>query len=123
MDSLVYHDPNEAPFYHFEEFSCSYVSLFMFVVLVLVSLKKDLSIFMRMGSIGAVCVTSLIIFVVSYSVYSISNTEYKFVISEEDISPDQLGVQNLLLFNSGYSSLAGVLCAGYFIHQCSLPIT
>jgi amino acid permease len=88
MDNLVYHDPNEAPFYHFEEFSCSYVSLFMFVVLVLVSLKKDLSIFMRMGSIGAVCVTSLIIFVVSYSVYSISNTEFKFVIDAADISPE-----------------------------------
>ena len=30
--------------------------------------------------------------------------------------------QQLLLVNSGFSSLAGVLCAGYFIHQCSLPI-
>lgn len=76
MDGLTYHDPNEPPYYHFEEFSCSYVSIFMFVVLVIVSLKKDLSVFMRMGSIGAVCVTSLILFVCAYSVYSISNTEY-----------------------------------------------
>jgi hypothetical protein len=87
MDSLEYHDPNTAPYYHFEEFSCSYVSIFMFCVLVLVSLKKDLSIFMRMGSIGAVCVTSLIIFVITYSVYSISNTEFKFVVSSSDIDP------------------------------------
>ena len=26
------------------------------------------------------------------------------------------------MFNAGFSSLAGILCAGYFIHQCSLPI-
>lgn len=31
-------------------------------------------------------------------------------------------VQELLLFNSSFSNLAGILCAGYFIHQLSLPI-
>lgn len=119
---LDYINPNESPFFHIETFSSSYVALLMFVILVTVSMKKDLTIFMKMGSIGAVCVTSLIIFVVAYSIYSISNTTYAFNISSSDIDPNIFDHQNLLLFNSGYSSLAGVLCAGYFIHQCSLPI-
>jgi len=31
-------------------------------------------------------------------------------------------MRNLILFSEQFSPLAGVLCAGYFIHNCSLPI-
>jgi amino acid permease len=114
--NLDFIDPNVAPYFHLESFSASYVSLGIFCILVPVCLKKDLSIFMRMGSIGAFCVTSLIIFVISYSIYSISNTTYAFKLTSGDIDPKILDVQNLMLFNKGYGSLASVLCAGYFIH-------
>ena len=89
---IDYINPNVYPYWHFDTFSSSYIAIAMFVVLVTVSLKKDLSIFMKMGSIGAVCVTSLIIFVVAYSVYSISNTQYKFNITSGDIDPQILDV-------------------------------
>ena len=82
---LDYINPNEYPYWHFEAFSASYVAIVMFVLLVTVSMKKDLSIFMRMGSIGAVCVSSLIVFVVGYGIYSLTNTKYKFLAGPGDI--------------------------------------
>ena len=91
----------------------------MFIVLVLICMKKDLTIFMKMSSIGAGCVTCLIIFVIIYGFLGISDTKYKIYASPGGI-PHPLDPKseyhNILLFNSGFSSLAGSLCAGYFMH-------
>ena len=126
---IEYVDPNTAPYYHFSSLSASYVALFEFIKLVSLSMKKDLTVFMKMGGLGAICVTSMIIFVISYSFVSMSNTHYETVITPGKSAtegklwqPGAGDTQDLLLFNSQFSNLAGILCAGYFIHQCSLPI-
>ena len=41
-------------------------------------MKKDLTIFIKMGSLGAVCVTSLISFVVIYDFLALGDTSYEF---------------------------------------------
>ena len=116
-------DPAVKPFYHFEKFSCSYCAIFEYCLLVSISMKRDLSIFLKLGSLGAFCVTTLIIFVVAYGFIGISDTEHKF-----DFGPTaenhqgavwqdkQSDVVDILLYNHNFSNLAGVLCAGYFIH-------
>ena len=119
---IVYVDPNVSPYFHFDSFSATYVALFMYVILVSVAMKKDLTIFIKLSSIGVICVICLIAFVFGFGIYSISTSDYSFDLSDASETvplPDQ---SQILLFNSQFSNLAGVLCAGYFIHQCSIPI-
>lgn len=75
---IDYVDPNVAPYYHFSSFSASYIALFEFVKLLGFSMKKDLQIFLRMGFLGAACVSTMIIFVIIYGFISISNTQFEF---------------------------------------------
>jgi hypothetical protein len=126
---LDYIDPNTPPFYHFGGFSASWIALFEYCKLVCFSMPKDLRVFMKMGFLGAVCVLSMITFVVIYGFIGISNTDYEFKFTQADSATKGLlwqdpltDTQDLLLVNSQFSNLAGILCAGYFIHQCSLPI-
>jgi amino acid permease len=121
---LQYRDTSKGDphYYDFEHFSPSYIALGMYVILVSVSMKKDLSIFIKLSSIGVLCVISLILFVIGFGFHSIGNTSYTI-----DTSPSSMGTgskfnQHLLLVNSQFSNLAGCLCAGFFIHQCSIPI-
>jgi len=133
---LTYISPTITPYFRPTEFSCTHVAIFEYFLLVSVSMKKDLTIFIKMGSLGAVCVTSLISFVVIYGFIAISNTTYDFnwgptfdnnqggvwKMNENNGHWTSSSVPTVLMYNVGGASLAGVLCAGYFIHQCSLPI-
>jgi len=121
--NLEYVNPNTPPYFHFNEFSASWIALFEYCKLVAFSMPKDLRVFMKMGFLGAVCVLSMIIFVVIYGFIGISNTEFEFKMNPSDSAVRGLlwqdplnNVQDILLFNSQFSNLAGVLCAGYFIH-------
>jgi len=124
---VEFKNPNEGPpYWHFDDFSASWLAIVMFVVLVTVSMKKDLSIFLRMGSFGAFCVTTLISFVVIYSIKSMTSNKYEVVISPADLplltDVDEALKQYLVLFSQQYTCLGGLLCTGYFLHQCTLPI-
>ena len=136
---LKYLPPTNPPYFRPTEFSCSHVAIFEYFLLVSVAMKKDLTIFIKMGSLGAVCVTSLIGFVVIYGGLALGNTTFDFgwaptaannqgaVWASNDIKGKggdwtSSSVPTVLMYNVGGASLAGVLCAGYFIHQCSLPI-
>ena len=74
---MKYYDPSETPYYHFGAFSDTYVAILLYFALVLICMKKDLTIFMKMGSVGAFCVTFLIIFVIIYGFMGIGGTHYK----------------------------------------------
>jgi len=133
---LTYVSPSIAPYFRPTEFSCSHVAIFEYFLLVSVAMKKDLTIFIKMGSLGAVCVTSLITFVVIYGCIALADAPYDYAWAptvannqggvwarnENDGEWTSSSVPTVLMYNVGGASLAGVLCAGYFIHQCSLPI-
>lgn len=91
----------------------------MYFILVGVSLKKDLRIFMNFGTLGSVCVCTLIVFVIYEGILGLTETNFNVVVTE-GTSP--AGDFDLALFSGGFSALMGTLCTGYFIHQCSLPI-
>lgn len=54
------------------------MALFEFVKLLSLSLKKDLTVFMKLGFLGATCVSLMICFVLVYGCVSMSNTSYDF---------------------------------------------
>ena len=55
----------------------------MYAILVPLSSKRDLSVFMKIGSIGAFCVASLILFVIYEGIMSLTDTKYSFTSSPE----------------------------------------
>jgi len=82
--NLDYIDPNTPPYFHFSTFSASWIAVFEYFKLVTFSMPKDLRVFMKMGFLGAVCVTSMIIFVVIYGFISLGNTDYSIKITPSD---------------------------------------
>ena len=56
----------------FSTFSPAYTSLFLYFLLVLVSSKKNLGVFIRLGSLGSIFVSMFIIGIVCLAVYSFS---------------------------------------------------
>jgi len=79
-------------------------------------MKKDLTIFMKMGSIGAMCVICLILFVIIYGFLGFSNTSYKVYATPSHVVEINKEFHNIFLFDNGFSSLAGSLCAGFYMH-------
>lgn len=59
------------PYQHFDTFSLAWVCIIMYALLVTVSLKKDLTVFMKMGSVGTCCVCILIVYVIYQFISSI----------------------------------------------------
>lgn len=47
-------------------------------MLVTISSKRDLSVFMKLGSIGTFCVVILIVFVIYEGILSLTDTKYAF---------------------------------------------
>jgi hypothetical protein len=107
----------------FKHYSSSYCSIALFFALITLCSKKDLSIFMKVGSIGVIFVFMLIIFIVITGVVAFTNTEFMIGSTEAAKETDwNSSLRTLTLFNSNFSPLAGILGLGYFLHTCSLPI-
>lgn len=94
------------------------------MTLAVICSKKDLTIFMKVGSIGVLFVLMLIVFIIYTGIVAFTNTEFMFgpadAIQNIDWKND---LRILTLMSPNFSPLAGILGLGYFIHTCSLPIT
>ena len=78
---------------------------------------------MKIGSYGVIFVCMLMVFIIYQGIKSLSNTEYSFgTTADSDASNWASNKRTLVLFNGNFPQLLGVLCAGYFLHTCSLSI-
>lgn len=73
---VKYIDPNTLPYYNFKHFSSSHVACFEFVKFFMLGMMKDLSIFVKMGFLGGTCVLTMTSFIITYGIYSLTNTSY-----------------------------------------------
>ena len=104
-------------------FSSNYTAMLIFVVVTAVCSKKDMQIFMKIGSFGVIFVCMLMIFIIYTGIKSLSNTEFSIGTMEESNATDwNSNRRTIVLFYKNYPQLLGVLCAGYFLHTCSLSI-
>jgi len=60
----------------FSSFSTSYCAIFLFPILVWLCSKKDLKVFMKVGSFGIVFVVFLMLFIVTTGIISLGNTQF-----------------------------------------------
>jgi len=73
---IDYIQDDPLPFKNFKTFSPAWMAVVMYCILVPVSLKKDLSIFIKMGSFGSFCCTMLILYVIFIGFKSLDNTTF-----------------------------------------------
>ena len=95
----------------------------LFVALAFICTKKDLGIFMKVGSIGVIFVFMLIIFIVVTGIKAFTNTEF-IIGTAENIGTTNYNdnLRSLTLIGSNMAPLAGIFGLGYFLHTASLPI-
>lgn len=112
----------------FDSFSQSYCAILMYIVMVSICLKRDLSLFILMSSYGAIAIIIIALFILSVGIYSLSNTNYQSVWlptqDDLDVQNEELmvNIRNVFLINSNFTPLAGVLGIGYFLHPVAVPI-
>ena len=106
-----------------EWFSSNYTAILIFIVVTAVCSKKDMAIFMKIGSFGVIFVCMLMVFIIYTGILSLTNTDFSIGTTEE--SNETVWTEDkrtLVMFYGNYPQLLGVLCAGYFLHTCSLSI-
>ena len=115
------HDYNIEP--AFDRFSSSYCAILLFIALVIICNKKDISIFMRMTSFGVIGVTLLMLSIFVTGIMSLVNTSFPVQVTQisfkQDWSADE---RTLSLFNMQFAPLVGILCAGFYLHSLGIPI-
>lgn len=78
---------------------------------------------MRIGSFGIIFVMFLMLFIVTMGVLALLDTDFTLGTTAEANETNWASTdRTLVLFNTNFSPLAGILCTGYFLHPCSLPI-
>ena len=112
----------------FSSFSQCWVSLMLFGIMSMVCIRRDLSFFIKIISIGCIFIIMIAIFIVSVGFYSIGNTDFSIVTlpdpSEKIFLEAELSTnfRKIFLINTNFTPLAGVLGIGYFLHPVSIPI-
>ena len=103
----------------FTEFSYSYTCIIIFAILMVLTAVRNISVFVKLATVGVFFVFLIIIFIVGVGIYGFTNTHY--VYSEEAHALDDKS--SLILFvNSSFGPLMGILGGGYYLHNISLPI-
>ena len=103
-----------------DEFSLTYTCIGLTFILYPIINKKDMTIFIRVSSIGIICVILVLTFIFSYGFYSLTNTKFRISNEKNDFDSDE---RNISLFRSSFNSLAGMMTLGFYLHSLALPIT
>jgi amino acid permease len=107
----------------FAHFSMNYCAAALAIVLIWICSKKDLSMFMRIGSLGVVFIMGFVLYIVYNFFYAVDTTTYSLgTATQSDATDWSLPNRTLVMFNSNFGPLAGILCAGYYLHTCALPL-
>ena len=63
----------------FSKFSLAYMALVVFAVEFTITLKKDLTIFIKLMSFGSIFIISLILFIIGFGFYALGTTHFEIV--------------------------------------------
>ena len=61
---------------NFSTFSLNYITLLVLAIELVITNKKDLSIFIRLMSYGSIFIISLILFIVGFGFYGLGTTDF-----------------------------------------------
>ena len=61
----------------------------------------------------------ILTFIIGFGFYGFTNTSYHISNAENDYTTSE---RNIKLGTASFGSLAGMMCLGYYLHNCILPI-
>jgi hypothetical protein len=105
--------PTDSNGIHFEAFSQTYTAMIVFAIQVFVTMKRDLSIFIKLMSYGTYFIMGLMLFIVAVGLFGFTNTTYHSAFPGDPVFPTDPIInpsdnnRNLFLFNTNFSPLAG----------------
>lgn len=87
-----------------EWFSSNYTAMFIFVLVTAICSKKDMQIFMKIGSFGVIFVVMLMVFICYTGISTLTNTEFSVgTMEQSDATPwATTDKRTLVLFNSNF---------------------
>ena len=108
----------------FHVFSQTWTSFIMYFVMIFVCLQRDLSIFIRLTSYGAISIILIAFFIFGVGIFSLTNTPFQIMAFPSAKDPEDFdsNMRQIFLFTNDFTPLAGVLGIGYFLHPVSVPI-
>ena len=112
----------------FSTYTYSWVVVFIFFLLMGVTMIKNLKVFITMNTYGVFFTIIIILYLCGYGIIGISKGDYEFI-SYLDNKTTPL-VQStvpgsptkILLFGTNYGPLMGILGGGFYLHNISLPV-
>ncbi|CAI2365038.1 unnamed protein product [Moneuplotes crassus] len=100
-------------------FSLFYTCIALTLILYPVVSKRDISMFIRLNSFGIIFVCFILIYILAYGFYSLSNTTFEISNEESDLEGT---TRNISLFRNKFNNLAGMMTLGYYIHNVCISI-
>jgi Na+/proline symporter len=112
------------------QFSYSWTCVIIFVITFCMTASRNLAIFVKINSFGVIFVGIVLAFICGMGFFGFTNTEYVFNKENYDEyhqeyldHPEETGYEALILLsNSKYPALMGILGGGYYFHNISLPV-
>ncbi len=86
------------------------------VMLMGLTMIRKMGLFVKFSTYGVIFVFVILLFIIGMGIYGFTNTHYVF---QHAHTKDE---SEIVLFNSNYPPLLGILGGGYFLHVITLPI-
>ena len=106
----------------FGEFSYSWTCLIIFVVLFILTARRDLSIFIKINTFGVVFTITIIIFICGMGFIGLYHGGYEYKRFDDNSGNELMDSDKVILFATGFNHLMGTLGGGFYLHNISLPI-
>ena len=106
----------------FSKFSYSWTCLLIFIVLFILTARRDLSIFIKINTFGVIFTIIVILFIITYGLIGLAKGGYEYDTFVDNKEDETLGNGKVVLFATAYSHLMGTLGGGFYLHNISLPI-
>jgi hypothetical protein len=107
---------------NFSEFSYTWTCFIIFGILFLITMKRDLTIFIKINTFGVIFTMIIIAFIISVGLTGLYHGGYEYSQFTDNIADEDLDNDRIILFASAYSHLMGTLGGGFYLHNISLPI-
>jgi sodium-coupled neutral amino acid transporter 9 len=108
---------------NWDSFSYTWTCVIILVLEFIITLRRDLEIFIIMNTYGVLGIIILFCYLMTTGFISISQTEYTTSESYYDSHKDEISNLALIeLFAAMYASLMGILGGGFYFHNLSIPV-
>ena len=104
------------------------MAVFLYILMVSICLKRNLATFIKLVSYGSISILCIALFIIAVGVYSWGDTDFIMLPWPEgenrEVTDEAIrsSLRVVYLFNTNFSSLAGVFGMGYCLHPMTVEI-